>query len=84
MFLRDEAHKSYPTEFSPVHVFSPSPVSWVPEVRPSSRKQPLRKDLQEPLFAQAGKRSSQEARQARLPQGKRGFTVPGGAGYQNV
>ena len=38
MFLRDEAHKSSPTECSPVHVVSPSPVSWVPEVRPSSEK----------------------------------------------
>ena len=40
MFLRDEAHKSYPTECSPVHVVSPSPVSWVPEVHPSSEKTP--------------------------------------------
>ena len=38
MFLRDEAHKSSPTECSPVHVVSPSPVSWVPEVHPSSEK----------------------------------------------
>ena len=38
MFLRDEAHKSSPTECSPVHVVSSSPVSWVPEVRPSSEK----------------------------------------------
>ena len=44
----------------------------------------LRKDLQEPLFAQAGKRSSQEARQASLPQGKIGLTVPGGARCQSV
>ena len=35
--------------------------------------------IQEPLFAQAGKRSSQEARQASLPQGKIGLTVPGGS-----
>ena len=39
---------------------------------------------QEPLFAQAGKRSSQEARQASLLQGKIGLTVPGGAGCQSV
>ena len=38
MFLRDEVHKSSPTECSPVHVVSPSPVSWVPEVCPSSGK----------------------------------------------
>ena len=38
MSLRDEAHKSSPTECSPVHVVSPSPVSWAPEVRPSSGK----------------------------------------------
>ena len=36
MFLRDEVHKSSPTECSPVHVVSPSPVSWVLEVLPSS------------------------------------------------
>ena len=54
MFLRDEAHKSSPTECSPVHVVSPSPVSWSPRSAPAPRKQPLRKDLQEPLFAQAG------------------------------
>ena len=55
-----------------------------PRSAPAPRKQPLRKDLQEPLFAQAGKRSSQEARQASLPQGKIGLTVPGGAGCQSV
>ena len=34
--------------------------------------------LQELLFFQTGKRSSQEARQASLLQGKIGLTVPGG------
>ena len=34
-----------------------------PRSTPAPGKQLLRKDLQEPLFAQAGKRSSQEARQ---------------------
>ena len=46
MFLRDEAHKSYPTECSPVHVVSPSPVSWVPEVHPSSEKTASEPDLE--------------------------------------
>ena len=40
-------------------------------------KQPLRKNLQEQLCAQAGKCSSQEARQASFLQGKRGLTAPG-------
>ena len=44
----------------------------------------LRKDLQEPLFAQAGKSCSQEVRQVSLLQRKRSLTVPGGAGCQSV
>ena len=55
-----------------------------PRSTPALGIEPLRKDLQEPLFAQAGKRSSQEARQASLPQGKIGLTVPGGARCQSV
>ena len=64
MFLREEVHKRSPTEHRPVHLVLPSPVSWVPEVHPTPGKQPLRKDLQELLSAQAGKRCSQEVRQA--------------------
>ena len=43
---------------------------------PAPRKKPLRKHLQELLFFQTGKRSSQEARQASLLQRKRGLTAP--------
>ena len=39
---------------------------------PAPWKQPLRKDLQEPLFPQAGKRSSQEAGIASLLRARRG------------
>ena len=51
---------------------------------PTPWKQPLRKDLQELLSAQAGKRCSQEVRQASLLKGNRGLTVPGGAGCGSV
>ena len=43
---------------------------------PAPRKKPLRKHLQELLFVQTGKRSSQKARQASLLQRKRGLTAP--------
>ena len=36
MFLRDEVHERPATEHRPVHMVLPCPVSWVPEVRPSS------------------------------------------------
>ena len=47
-------------------------------------KEPLRKDLQGPLFPQAGKRSSQEVTQASLLQGTTGLSVPGRSGCQSV
>ena len=40
-----------------------NPPDNAPRSAPAPRKQPLRKDLQEPLFAQAGKSCSQEVRQ---------------------
>ena len=43
-----------------------------PGSAPAPWKQPLRKDLQAPLFPQAGKRSSQEAGQASLLRARRG------------
>ena len=59
---------------------------WVgpPRSDPAPGKQPLRKNLQEQLCAQAGKCSSQEARQASLLQGKRGLTAPGRSGCKSV
>ena len=39
---------------------------WAPGSAPAPWKQPLRKDLQEPLFPEAGKWSSQEAGKASL------------------
>ena len=41
---------------------------------PAQGKEPLRKDLQGPLFPQAGKRSSQEVTQASLLQGTTGLS----------
>ena len=39
MFLGDEVHQSSATEHRPVHMVLPSPVSWVPDVRPSSEEE---------------------------------------------
>ena len=47
-------------------------MTWFPKVHPTSGKQPLGKDLQEAIFPQAGKRSSQEVGQASLLQARRG------------
>ena len=84
MFLRDEAHKSSPTECSPVQVVSPSPVSWVPEVRPSSGKTASEKRSPGTAFRPGWESCSQEVRQVSLLQRKRSLTVPGGAGCQSV
>ena len=43
-----------------------------PGLAPAPWKQPLRKDLQEWLFPQAGKHTSQEAGKASLPRARRG------------
>ena len=62
----------------------PCPVSWVPEVRPSSGEGAPEKRSPGPLFPQAGKRSSQEVTQASLLQGTTGLSVPGRSGCQSV
>ena len=59
---------------------------WVGSLRsaPAQGKEPLRKDLQGPLFTQASKCSSQEVMQESLLQGTTGLTVPGRSGCKSV
>ena len=75
MFLRYEVHQSSATEHRPVHVILPSPVSWVPEVHPSSGETAPEKRSPGIFCAQAakqvhwrqGKRASHREKEALLP-----------------
>ena len=84
MLLRDEVHKRSATEHRPVHMVLPCPVSWVPEVRPSSGEGAPEKRSPGTAIHQAGKRSSQEVTQASLLQGTTGLSLPGRSGCQSV
>ena len=75
MFLRYEVHQSSATEHRPVHVILPSPVSWVPEVHPSSGETAPEKRSPGIFCTQAGKgvhwrqgkRASHREKEALLP-----------------
>ena len=73
-------------EHRPVHVVLPSPVSGVPEVRPASGETAPEKRSPGTAFPLGWEMqfTGGKARQASLLQGKRGLTVPGQAGCQNV
>ena len=73
-------------EHRPVHMVLPSPVSWIPDVCPSSEEETPEKTPPGAAFRPDWETQFTEgkARQASLLQRKRGLTAPRGAGFGNV